>query len=182
MQPVAPSRSNNSNTTAAKQPQPGRDARFDLVDKALKRIGYRKDALVELLHSAQEAFGYLSSDLLTYVAKQLKLPPSHVYGVATFYHLFSFKPLGDHTCVICMGTPCYVKGAENIITGVNAAFGISPGETTADGKLSVNTTRCLGSCGLAPLVVIDGVVSGKEPPEAVVKRLQALLESKEVKE
>jgi bidirectional [NiFe] hydrogenase diaphorase subunit len=156
---------------------PSGDVRFELVEKTMKRTRYRKDALIEILHTAQEVFGYLPTDLLGYVAKQLKLPPSHVYGVATFYHLFSFKPLGEHTCTICMGTACYIKRAEDIITQIEATFGICPGETTEDGQLSVSTVRCEGSCGLAPLVIIDGEVIGKEAPEAIVKRLHTLLQA-----
>jgi bidirectional [NiFe] hydrogenase diaphorase subunit len=146
----------------------------------MERLRYSKGALIEILHSAQEIFGYLPNDLLAQVAKRLKLPPSHVYGVATFYHLFSFTPLGEHICTICMGTACYVKRAEEIINQIQAAFNVAPGETSADGKLSVGAARCVGSCGLAPVVIIDGTVIGKEPPEAVVKRLQALVALQEV--
>ncbi len=159
--------------------QASRDSRFELLDKALKRAHYRKDALIEVLHTAQEVFGSLAGEVLPYVARELRLPPSHVYGVATFYHLFSLEPLGEHRCTVCLGTACYVKRADEIVNAVHAAFGVWPGETTPDGALSVSAARCLGSCGLAPVVVIDGEVVGKEGPEAVVARLREILAPRE---
>ncbi len=154
---------------------PSGDPRFNLVDRALKRFQYRQDALIEVLHTAQEAFGYLSEDLLVYTARQLKLPPSWVYGVATFYHFFSLKPQGEHTCIVCMGTACYVKQAAEILNKLQAEFKVESGHTTADGKLSVSTARCLGSCGMAPMLVLDGEVLGRETPESTLERVRMLL-------
>ncbi len=88
-------------------------------------------------------------------------PLSRAYGVATFYHFFTLKPAGEHTCVICMGTACYIKGAPQLLDAVQRDLGIVPGETTADKKVSLLTARCLGSCGLAPAVVYDQEVAGK---------------------
>ena len=87
----------------------------------MKRHQFAPDALIEVLHTAQELFGFLQTDLLHYVAHGLKLPPSRVYGVATFYHFFSFKPQGEHTCVVCTGTACYVKGADALLAAVEQA-------------------------------------------------------------
>ncbi len=154
---------------------PSGDPRFKLIDRTLKRFQYQQDALIEVLHTAQEAFGFLEEDLLIYVARQLKLPLSWVYGVATFYHFFSLKPQGEHTCIVCMGTACYVKRAAEIVASLQAEFGVEPGQTTPDGKLSVATARCLGSCGLAPVIVVDGEVLGRETPESTLSRLKALL-------
>lgn len=154
---------------------PSGDARFKLVDRTLKRFQYQQDALIEVLHTAQEAFGFLEDDLLIYVAHQLRLPLSWVYGVATFYHFFSLKPQGEHSCIICMGTACYVKRAAEIIAELRAMFGIEPGQTTTDGKLSLSMARCLGSCGLAPVLVIDGQVLGRETPESILQRVQILM-------
>jgi bidirectional [NiFe] hydrogenase diaphorase subunit len=154
---------------------PSGDQRFKLVDRTLKRFRYQPDALIEVLHTAQEAFGYLSEDLLVYVATQLKTPLSRVYGVATFYHLFSFKPLGEHTCTVCLGTACYVKRAAEILAALEAETGIQAGQTTPDGRFSLATARCLGSCGLAPVLVIDGNVVGKQTPASVVARVRELL-------
>jgi bidirectional [NiFe] hydrogenase diaphorase subunit len=160
---------------AAETKHPSGDPRFKLVDRALKRLQYQQDALIEVLHTAQEAFGYLSEDLLIYTAHQLKLPLSWVYGVATFYHFFSLKPQGDHTCIVCLGTACYVKQAGEIVTMLQEAFGIEAGQTTPDGKFSLSTARCLGSCGLAPVLVVDGNVVGRETPESTLERIRALV-------
>lgn len=164
----------------AEEDHPSGDARFKMVDRTLKRFQNQQDALIEVLHTSQEAFGFLSDDLLIYVATQLNLPPSWVYGVATFYHFFSLKPQGDHACTICMGTACYVKRAAEIVTELQRAFGIEMGQTTPDGKLSLSTARCLGSCGLAPVVVVDGVVRGRETPDVLVDCLRTLVQSGKV--
>ena len=91
-----------------------------------------------MLHTAQELFGYLQNDLLHYIARGLKLPPSRVYGVATFYHFFSFIPKGKHTCVVCTGTACYVKGADALLEAVERRAGVIAGQTTPDGRVSLD--------------------------------------------
>lgn len=139
---------------------PSGDERFALIDTALKRGRYAQDHLIEILHVAQEVFGYLSEDVLRYVGGALNLPDSHVFGVATFYHLFTFEPPGDHTCTVCTGTACYVQGADTIVAAITARYGVAAGRTTEDGALTLTTARCLGSCGLAPVAVLDGQVSG----------------------
>ena len=95
-----------------------------------------------------------------YVGRCLKVPPSRVYGVATFYHFFSLKPRGEHTCVVCMGTACYVKGTTAILAAVERAHRVEVGGTTADGKVSLVTASCLGACGLAPALVFDNDIAG----------------------
>jgi bidirectional [NiFe] hydrogenase diaphorase subunit len=147
---------------------PSGDKRFKLLEVAMKRQQFRPDALIEVLHAAQQLFGYLELDLLLFIARHLKLPPSRVYGVATFYHLFTLKPKGEHTCIVCTGTACYVKGADGLLAVLKQQGGVGPGETTADGKLSVLTARCLGACGIAPAVVLDGAVKGHETPDALL--------------
>jgi bidirectional [NiFe] hydrogenase diaphorase subunit len=147
---------------------PSGDKRFKLLEVAMRRQQFRPDALIEVLHAAQQLFGYLELDLLLFIARHLKLPPSRVYGVATFYHLFSLKPKGKHTCVVCTGTACYVKGADALLAVLKQQGGVQPGETTADGNLSVVTARCLGACGVAPAVVLDGTVKGHESPDALL--------------
>ena len=136
---------------------PSGDRRFHLLDVAMKRQQHRQEALIEILHTAQDLFGCLEHDVLFYIAHHLRLPPSRVYGVATFYHFFTLKPKGKHTCVVCTGTACYVKRASQLLKAVEVATGVQPGETTPDGSLSLLTARCLGTCGLAPVVVMDGV-------------------------
>lgn len=151
---------------------PSGDPRFSLIDRTLKRFSFQQDALIEVLHTAQEAFGHLSDDLLIYVAHQLKLPLSWVYGVATFYHFFTLTPQGEHNCIVCMGTACYVKRAAEIVAALQQEYGVVAGETTRDGTLSLSTARCLGSCGLAPVLVLDGEVLPRETPETTLVRVR----------
>ncbi len=165
----------STQSTATKSGKKGKsegDPRLKQVDRTLKRFQYQQDALIEVLHTAQETLGYLDEDVLTYVAYQLKLPLSWVYGVATFYHFFSLKPLGEHNCNICMGTACYVKGAADTIATLKTEYGIQPGETTEDGKLSLSAARCVGSCGLAPVVILDDQVLGKVTRDEVLQKVR----------
>lgn len=152
---------------------PSGDNRFDLVDKHLKRGRYAQDQLIETLHVAQDVFGFLSEDILIYVARALRLPPSMVYGVATFYQLFTFDPPGDHACTVCTGTACFVKGADDIVKGVVNAYDVPAGQTSEDGSLTLKTARCLGSCGLAPVVVFDGEVLGHQSTESTLELVGA---------
>ena len=145
---------------------PSGDKRFKMLEATMKKHQFQHAALIEVLHSAQELFGYLENDLLYFVARGLKLPPSKVYGVATFYHFFSLKPRGEHTCVVCMGTACYVKGADKLLAGVEEAAGVPTGGTTPDNKVSVLSARCIGACGIAPAVIYDGTVTPKQTVES----------------
>lgn len=147
------------------------DKRFKILEVHMKKHQFRHDALIEILHKAQELFGYLEDDLLLFVSIKLKLPPSRVYGVATFYHFFQLKPQGEHTCVVCLGTACYVKGADKIINAIQDKYKIKSGETTADNKLSLLTARCIGACGIAPAVTYDGHVAAKQTPEAALGKI-----------
>lgn len=149
---------------------PSGDERYLSIDRTLKQFNYEKDSLLEVLNAAQEVFGYLSQDLLIYISTHLSVPMSQVYGVATFYHLFTFEPQGEHNCIICKGTACHVKGADRIIEALSKEFKVAAGETTPDGLFSLTIARCLGSCGLAPVIVLDGQVYGKETPEAVTRK------------
>lgn len=151
---------------------PSDDKRWRIVQAAMRRNGFRRDALIETLHAVQESFGFLDEESLRYVARSLRAPLSHVYGVSTFYHFFSLKPAGEHTCVVCTGTACYIKGAPGLLEAIQENFHIGDGETTPDGKISLLTARCLGSCGLAPVVVYDGSVAGKVEQTAMVQRLR----------
>lgn len=155
---------------------PSGDQRFKLIDRTLKRLQHRQDALIEVLHTAQEAFGYLDDDVLIYAAQQLKLPLSWVYGVATFYHFFSLKPQGEHTCIVCLGTACYVKKSGEILAALEKEYSLKPGQTTPDKRLSLAQARCVGSCGLAPVMVMDGTVHGKDTVETALAKVKAALE------
>jgi bidirectional [NiFe] hydrogenase diaphorase subunit len=156
-------------------PHPSGDERYKAIDLTIRKFRFEKDALLEVLNAAQETFGHLTRDILIYISNQLQVRMAQVYGVATFYHLFTFEPLGDHNCIVCTGTACHVKGADRILTALTDTFGIQIGETTPDGVFSITTARCLGSCGLAPVVVYDGNVRGKETPEAASRRAQDIV-------
>lgn len=147
------------------------DKRFKILEAHMKKFQFRHDALIEILHKAQELFGYLEDDLLLFISYKLKLPPSRVYGVATFYHFFTLKPQGEHTCVVCMGTACFVKGSDKVIAAIQDKLKIRAGETTADNKVSLLTARCIGACGIAPAVVYDGTVTPRATPEAALEQV-----------
>ena len=160
--------------TPQEKTHPSGDNRFKLLDRVVTKHQARGDALIEVLHAAQGIFGFLDNDLLIYVARGLKLPLSRVYGVATFYHFFTLKPKGDHTFVLCTGTACYINGAKDILSGLEKALHVKPRQTTADNKISVLTARCVGSCSLAPAVIIDGEVKGKVKVDDLVAQLEAM--------
>jgi len=152
-----------------------RDTRLLSLEKAIIQHQYRKDALLEILHNAQELYGYLDKDLLLYISKSLNLPPSHVYGVASFYNFFRLKKPGTHVVTFCLGTACFVKGVEQIISGVEREFNIGRGETSPDGRLSLFITRCIGACAMAPNVIVDDEVIGKATKEAIVEKTKSIL-------
>lgn len=154
---------------------PTDDKRWKIVDAKMRRLGYKGYALIETLHQVQESFGYLDEVALNFVAGALHLPPSKVYGVATFYNFFSLKPQGAHTCVVCLGTACYVKGADKVLTSIEKFSGIKSGETTPDKQLSLLIARCIGACAIAPAVIYDGSVSGHQTPESAVQKLKGVL-------
>jgi bidirectional [NiFe] hydrogenase diaphorase subunit len=151
---------------------PSDDKRWRIVGTTMRKHGFAPDALIETLHSTQEAFGFLDDTALRYVAQSLGVPLSRVYGVATFYNLFSLKPQGEHTCVVCLGTACYIKGGPEILSALEATAGIHKGETTPDKQVSLMVARCLGACGLAPVCVFDDEVAGKLATGDAVTRLK----------
>jgi bidirectional [NiFe] hydrogenase diaphorase subunit len=105
------------------------------------------------------------------VARSLQVPPSKVYGVSTFYHYFSLKPQGAHTCLVCLGTACYVKGSDKLLSAIEKFAGIKVGETTADKQVSLLTARCIGACAIAPVVVYDGKVASHQTPKQAIDQL-----------
>jgi bidirectional [NiFe] hydrogenase diaphorase subunit len=157
-----------------KPPAPSDDKRWRIVEARMRRLGNRPDALIEALHATQESFGYIDGDALRYVSESLAVPPSKVFGVATFYHHFRLQPPGQHACVVCTGTACYINGAMEVLAAIRTRFGVGPDETTADGTLSIRTGRCFGSCSLAPAAIVDNEVDGRVQPKELVERLEAL--------
>lgn len=143
---------------------PSDDKRWKIVQATMRRNGFSRNAMIETLHTVQSSFGYLDEPALRYVAASLRVPLSAVYGVATFYHLFTLKPKGEHTCVVCTGTACYIKGSPQILKRLHERCGIRDGETTEDGRLSLLTARCIGACSMAPAIVLDSEMRGNVEP------------------
>ncbi len=118
-------------------------------------------ALMPVLHEAQEIYGYLPAEVQTVIAEELNIPLAEVYGVATFYSQFSLAPKGKHKISVCLGTACYVKGSDKVLEAIEKELRISCGECTPDKKFSIDSCRCVGACGLAPVMIVDGEVYGR---------------------
>jgi len=161
--------------TMPPETQPPVDERLAAIDAYVRRVHGAQDQLIQTLHVAQDVYGYLFDDVLMHVARALRLPPSMVYGVATFYHLFHFEPPGEHVATVCTGTACFVKGADAIAAKLSSAFEVPIGQTTPDRRLTLGSARCLGSCGLAPVVVLDGQVHGHMDPVKALSEVTAAL-------
>src|SRR5215471_790772 len=148
------------------------EKRRRMVIGTMRRNGYAPDALIETLHTVQSAYGYLDDTSLRFVAHELQVPLSKVFGVATFYHAFTLKPEGRHRCVVCLGTACYIKGSQAILQAVKKTYQIKPGESTEDGEISLLTARCLGACSLAPAAILDEEVVGNLTPASTLATLK----------
>jgi bidirectional [NiFe] hydrogenase diaphorase subunit len=146
-----------------------------MLEQFLKAQNYHESALLEILHRAQEIYGFLNHDLLMEIAGSLDLPPSRVYGVATFYSFFKLRKPGEHVVTGCLGTACYVKGVDQIMTAIEEEFNLKRGGSTADGRLSLLVTRCIGACAMAPNIVIGDEVMGKATPQAAIHKIKTLL-------
>ena len=157
---------------ATKPPLPSEDKRWRIVNGTMRRHGYARDALIETLHTVQQSFGYLDEGSLKFVAASLRVPLSEAFGVATFYHVFTLKPPGKHTCLVCLGTACYIKGAEQLVAQAEKELGIHAGEVTSDARVSLLTARCLGSCSVAPAVVFDGELVGNASAGGLHEQLE----------
>ena len=153
---------------------PLRDNREKMLERAMSRHHYSGDALIEVLHTAQELYGFLTPELLRTIARKLRLPPSRVLGVTTFYHFFSLEPKGEHTFIVCTGTACYVKGAQGLLDAIEHRCRCKAGSTSADGKVTVAGARCIGSCGLAPAVIYDGNIMARVTPEQLGAELNRI--------
>lgn len=127
----------------------------------------KKGELITVLHKAQSIFGYLPREIQEFVAKEMDLPLAKVYGVVKFYSFFTMQPKGKHPISVCMGTACYVRGAEEVTEALSKQLGIAVGEVTEDGKFSLDTLRCVGACGLAPVVLVGDKVYGRVTPAEV---------------
>lgn len=139
--------------------------KFEELGKFIDNMKTTKGALIEILHKAQNIFGYLPRDVQLYVARKLGIPGAEVFGVVSFYSYFTTKPRGKHTINVCMGTACYVKGAGNILEKLKEKLEIESNEITEDGLFTLKDIRCIGACGLAPVVMVDDKVFGRVKEE-----------------
>jgi NADH-quinone oxidoreductase subunit E len=137
------------------------------IKRILGRNGNDRGMLVSILQDAQAEFGYLSREVITQISRQLDIPLSQVYGVATFFKAFSLKPRGRHQIQVCLGTACHVRGAEKILDTVERELGIKPGENDKGLNFSLETVNCVGACALGPIVIVDGKYSGEMKIDAV---------------
>ena len=154
----------NCKTVIPYQPNPAKEAELLKVIAAHKG---QPGATMPVLQAAQAIFGYLPEEVQIMIAEGLDIPLSEVYGVATFYSLFALNPKGKYQISICLGTACYVKGAAEVLAAVEQKLDIKPGSITPDGLFSLDTCRCIGACGLAPVMTINDDVHGRLTPEMV---------------
>jgi NADH-quinone oxidoreductase E subunit len=147
--------------------------KFSEIANLIDHYRDTEGSLIQLLHAAQEMYGYLPMELQEMIAEATGIPLSEVTGVVSFYSFFSTKPRGRHTIRVCLGTACYVRGGKKIIEGLKDALDIDIGDTTADGKFTFEVARCIGACGLAPAMMIDGKVYKQVTPQ----KLDAILGS-----
>jgi NADH-quinone oxidoreductase subunit E/NADP-reducing hydrogenase subunit HndA len=152
---------------------PYEQALWQELSNAMEFYQHAPDALIQILHRAQELFGYLREDVVKVIAHELRLPISRVHGVIGFYSFFSRVPQGKYTVSICLGTGCYVKGADQILRGFEKSLGISAGQTTADGRFSLRCVRCVGACGVAPVAMVGNDLHTKLKMDSIKKVLKA---------
>ncbi len=140
---------------------------YEKLAEVIKAHRNEKGALMPVLQQAQNIFGCVSEDVQKIIAEGLGVTLSEVYGVATFYSQFSLQPNGQYVCGVCLGTACYVKGSQAVLNKLCEELGVQPGNTTADGLFTVQATRCLGACGLAPVMMINDEVYGRLTPDQI---------------
>ncbi len=152
----------------------GCNGRDEFLDSLCEKYQPIKDNLIQMLNEVQEHYGYVPMKAQKVLSEYLKVPMAEVYGVVTFYSRFTLKPKGKYNVAVCLGTACYVKGSQKIMDRLKERLKIEPGETTPDGKFSIEETRCVGACGLAPVFTVNGEVYGKATVQMLDKVLDEL--------
>ena len=145
---------------------------FNAIKDIIDQIGREESSLISILHKTQEYYGYIPRESQAFIAKELGIPASKVYGVVSFYSYFVDKPKGKYQISLCLGTACYVKGAADVLARLEEELGINFGETTEDLKFSIAQTRCLGDCSNAPVLMINEEIYGKVSPDEIPIILQ----------
>ena len=152
--------------------QCGCNGKDEFLEKLCNEYQPIKDNLIQMLNEVQEHYGYVPMRAQQALSEFLNVPMAEIYGVVTFYSRFTLKPKGKYNIAVCLGTACYVKGSQKIMDRLKDRLKIEPGETTKDGKFSIEETRCVGACGLAPVFTVNGEVYGK----ATVQKLDQVLD------
>ena len=143
------------------------EAKINFIKEVCKSYGNKPGEVINVLHKVQSEYGYLPAEVQELVAKELGIPVSRVYGIVSFYSFFTMTPKGEHPISVCMGTACYVRGAEKVLDELKRQLGIGVGEVTPDGKFSLTCLRCVGACGLAPVIEVGEKVYGRMTPDRV---------------
>lgn len=145
----------------------GKDEREEKILQLIKDCKYDKSQLMRILNETQNLYGYIPMKAQKIISEQLGIPMAEIYGVITFYSRFSLEPKGKYNIAVCLGTACYVKGSQSVLDKVKEILGIDVGQVTPDGKFSLEATRCIGACGLAPVMTVNEEVYGKLDPSKV---------------
>ena len=143
------------------------ESKINFIKDVCKSFGNKPGEVINVLHKVQGEFGYLPAEVQELVAKELGIPVSRVYGIVSFYSFFTMTPKGEHPISVCLGTACYVRGAEKVLDELKRQLGIGVGEVTPDGKFSLTCLRCVGACGLAPVIEVGDKVYGRMTPDRV---------------
>ena len=143
------------------------ESKINFIKEVCKSYGNQPGEVINVLHKVQGEYGYLPAEVQELVAKELGIPVSRVYGIVSFYSFFTMTPKGEHPISVCLGTACYVRGAEKVLDELKRQLGIGVGEVTPDGKFSLNCLRCVGACGLAPVIEVGEKVYGRMTPDRV---------------
>jgi NADH-quinone oxidoreductase subunit E len=147
------------------------EEKFHQLEEFINSLTNKRGAVIEVLHKAQHIFGYLPEEVQLFVAEKLNIPASQVFGVVSFYSYFTTEPRGEYVVNVCMGTACFVRGSANVLTEFEKKLNIKSGQTTSDGKFTIGSLRCVGACGLSPVVMVNEKVYGNVKPEDVDKIL-----------
>ena len=143
------------------------ESKINFIKEVCKSYGNQPGEVINVLHKVQGEYGYLPAEVQELVAKELGIPVSRVYGIVSFYSFFTMTPKGEHPISVCLGRACYVRGAEKVLDELKRQLGIGVGEVTPDGKFSLNCLRCVGACGLAPVIEVGDKVYGRMTPDRV---------------
>lgn len=147
--------------------QCGNSKKDEKLQNILNMYTQDKDNLIQILNEVQEYYGYIPKEAQIEISEYLDMPMAEIYGVITFYSRFTLKPKGKYNVAVCLGTACFVKGSEKILDRLKEKLGIEVGQTTPDGKFSIEATRCVGACGLAPVFTVNNEVYGRATPEMI---------------